>query len=89
VRSLVVSFGRDILDYVIVSNTRFSQSAVARYAKLGQRPVLAGRQRAFREITRAKVILADIGHDTILVRHDESKLRRHIIKLLAQISRAG
>ncbi|MGI6241819.1 MAG: uridine diphosphate-N-acetylglucosamine-binding protein YvcK [Candidatus Omnitrophota bacterium] len=89
VRSLVASCGRDILDYVIVSNTRFSQSAVARYAKLGQHPVLTGRQSAFREMTRAKVIFADIGHETILVRHDENKLRRHIIKLLAQIDRAG
>jgi uncharacterized cofD-like protein len=89
VRSLAVSCGRDLLDYVIVSNTRFSRPAVARYAKLGQHPVLAGRQGTFREMTRAKVILADVGNETILVRHDENKLRRHIIKLLARVDCAG
>ena len=88
VRSLAVSCGRDMLDYVIVSTPGFSRPAVApRQARATSGS--AGRQGTFREMTRAKVISPMSATKRSLVRHDENKLRRHIIKLLARVDCAG
>ncbi len=82
VREIINYLGGDHLDYVIVSNTKLSEKGLRRYKAKGQFPVTLGNLRKIREITRAKIIMADVGHETDLVRHDSEKLRKLIGKLL-------
>lgn len=84
VKEIVKYMGGDYLDYVIISNTKFSDKAVGEYAEKRQSPVAWGDAGKIRSATKAKVILADVGHETELVRHDSAKLRTEISKLLKQ-----
>lgn len=81
IRDVVTYLGGDYLDYVIISNTRISDRALRRYRAKGQFPVRAGNLKKIKEITKARVILADVGHETELVRHDSDKLKDLIRKI--------
>ena len=83
VKRVVDVLGRDRLNYVLVSNTRFSKAAIARYAKLDQHPVLINEKEGLAGITKAKEILADIADQKELVRHDLQKLRNQLLLLLS------
>lgn len=82
IREIINYLGGDYLDYVVISNTRLSAKALRRYKAKGQYPVTAGKISRIREITKAKIILADVGHETELVRHDSAKLGRLIASLV-------
>ena len=82
VREIINYLGGDYLDYVIVSNTKLSEKGLRRYRAKGQFPVKLGNLEKLQEITRAKIIMADVGHETELVRHDADKLRNIIRKML-------
>ena len=84
VREIINYLGGDYLDYVIVSNTKVSDTALKRYKAKGQFPVTIGNMKKTREITKAKILMADVGHETELVRHDADKLRNVIAKLLGR-----
>lgn len=88
VREVVKYLGRDCLDRVLVSDTRFSEESLAEYAKNGQEPVLPGHRKRLRKVTRAKVTLADLGNEAELVRHDSGKLRE-IVRRLLDLPRTG
>ena len=74
--------GEDCLDYVIISNTRLSDKAIYEYSKMNQSPVKIGDAGVFGKITRAKIILADVSHETELVRHDHIKFKNEIKKII-------
>ncbi|HTL71109.1 MAG TPA: gluconeogenesis factor YvcK family protein [Candidatus Eisenbacteria bacterium] len=82
VREIVRYLGEDCLDYVLVSNSALSRESILEYAKKNQSPVAAGRMSSLRAVTRAKIVIADLGDETELVRHDSMKLREEIRKIL-------
>lgn len=82
IKEIIDYLGGDYLDYVIISNTRFSAEALKRYRAKGQLPVEAGDLGKIKGITKAKIVLADVAHETELVRHHNEKLKNVIGKLL-------
>ena len=82
-REIVRYMGGDYLDYAIYSSTYLSFSSIQRYAEKKQAPVNVGNVDALRHITRAKIILGDVSHETELVRHDSVKIRCEIEKIIA------
>jgi uncharacterized cofD-like protein len=72
----------DSLDYVLISNTKISQEMVQIYRKLHQAPVKVNRISDLEQVTRAEVVLADIGDAHELVRHDQDKLRDKIFQMI-------
>lgn len=80
----------DRLDYAVISDTELSAEAISEYAKKGQQPVIVGPVGRLRRVTRAKILLADVGNETELVRHDSAKLARVIRQVLRrEFGRAG
>ena len=75
--------GKDCLDFVIISDTRLSASSKEEYLKKGQVPVAAGNIDDISRLTGADIILADVGDETELVRHDEAKMRKEIMAVKA------
>jgi uncharacterized cofD-like protein len=82
VKEIVRYMGGDHLDYVIVSNTRLSENAIKEYAKKDQAPVCLGGLERMKKVTKARIIIADVSHETELVRHDEVKMRSVIMNLM-------
>jgi uncharacterized cofD-like protein len=76
------ALGRDCLSAVIVSNTHLSEESIFEYAKKHQAPVPPGTLARMRRATKARVVLADVGHETELVRHDSMKLKEEIHRLV-------
>ncbi len=74
--------GRDALDMILVSNSPLSRKALTDYAKKRQEPVALKRVGSLRKLTRAQVLVADIGHAEELVRHDSAKLKDLIEKII-------
>jgi len=82
VREIIKYLGGDYLDYVFLSNTRLSPKAVSAYARKDQDPVLAEGLDQIRKITKAQLVVADLGHHNELVRHDSEKIKRQVEHLL-------
>lgn len=82
VREIVKYLGGDHLDYVIVSKTKLSARAKKIYGDMGQHPVTLDEIKKIEGITRAKIIIADVGHETELVRHDSEKIKEVVRKIL-------
>lgn len=82
VREIIKYLGGDYLDYIYLSNTRLSPKAVSAYARKYQDPVLAKGLDRIREITKAQLIVADLGDQEELVRHDSEKIKCQIERLL-------
>jgi uncharacterized cofD-like protein len=82
VREVVRYLGRDVLDYVILSNTRLSKRAIRGYARKNQAPVEPRGLDRLGRITKARIILADVVNETELVRHDSRKLAAEIEKII-------
>jgi len=78
VGEIVKYLGRDCLDFVIISDTPLSERAIREYAKKGQVPVIPGNIDDIRRITQAEIVLANVGHEEELVRHDNDKLRKAV-----------
>ncbi len=89
VREVVKYMGGDHLDYAIISNTKVSDKAVLEYSKKDQRPVEAKNVDKIRDFTKAEVILADVGHETELVRHDSIKIRDEILRIIERVREKG
>ena len=87
VQQVVKYLGEDILDYVIVSNTPLSQEAIFEYAIKQQHPVQLQSMEDLKGITKAKIVFADIGHGTNLVRHDSKKLSNKIMSVIQESER--
>jgi uncharacterized cofD-like protein len=82
VREIVKYLGGDYLDYVIVSKTKLSVRARKIYSSRGQLPVSLREIKKIEGITKAKIIIADVGHETDLVRHDSEKIKEVVRRIL-------
>lgn len=85
VREVLKYLGGDHLDAVLVSNTSLSNESIQEYSKKGQSPVTAADVGEIRKVTKAQIIVADIGNQTELVRHDPQKLHNEIQKILHKL----
>ena len=87
VKEIIRYLGGDFLDYVFLSDTKFTDDSLQEYALKGQGPVLTDlAEAAAARITKARFISADLAHQNELVRHDSDKIRIHIEKLLEELS---
>ena len=84
VREVIKYLKKDCLDAVLISNTQLSCESIEEYARKHQRPVGTGNLARLRKITKAEIVVCDIGHETELVRHDSVKLKNEIQKLLTK-----
>ncbi len=82
VQEIVRYLGADALDEVFVSNTTLSQDALRHYARKDQAPVALDPPARLRQITKARIVAADIGREEELVRHDSAKLAAAIAGVL-------
>lgn len=87
VREIVRYLGEDVLDYVVISNSRLSRKSIEEYARMGQSPVEPGNMQGIYRTTKAKVVFADIGHELELVRHDSAKIQKETSKILRRKKR--
>jgi uncharacterized cofD-like protein len=85
VREVVRYLGQDVLDGVLVANTRFSASAIERYERNGQVPVRLTDPDGLHGVTRARLHLCDVGSEHELVRHDSMKLAGEVSRLLSRL----
>jgi uncharacterized cofD-like protein len=74
VREAVSYLGADCLDFVLASSTQFSAQALEHYARLGQTPVVERPGERIQEVSKARVVRADVASESSLVRHDSLKL---------------
>ncbi len=79
---IVKVLGKGSVDDVILSNTPVSEHAVREYAKQNQKPVAAGDMKEIQKMIRGDAIVADVGHEEELVRHDSQKIGNEILKLI-------
>ncbi|MBF0254003.1 MAG: YvcK family protein [Candidatus Omnitrophica bacterium] len=87
VREIVRYLGRDVLDAVVVSDTQVSQEGMETYSNKRQSPVSIDRLlKEGSKITRARIVSADIGHETELVRHHSQKLKTAIKTTMDRLS---
>lgn len=85
ISQIVKYLGKDSLDYVIISdNAALSKRALSRYSKKKQFPVQLGDISKIKKITRAKIIVADVAHETELIRHDDQKIAGEIAKIMKE-----
>lgn len=88
VTAVTRALGADVLDYVLVADSALDADAVCAYAAQGQHPVPVPTAEIMRAVTRAELVVADVGHRAQLVRHDPAKLRREI-ELIARTIQHG
>ena len=82
VNEILKYLGGDFLDFILVSDTKFAEEAIADYAKKNQAPVILEDPRKIRKMTRAKLIMADVANSAELVRHDSHKLKQEIQRII-------
>jgi uncharacterized cofD-like protein len=86
VADVLSALGRDALDVVLASNSSLSSRSIAAYAGQGQHPVVFGSAEQLKRLTRAKILLANLSHETDLVRHDSARLAQTILSALPKHS---
>ncbi|MDP3791746.1 MAG: uridine diphosphate-N-acetylglucosamine-binding protein YvcK [Candidatus Omnitrophota bacterium] len=85
IKEIVKYLKQDCLDYVIISdNSSLSKGALLRYSRKKQFPVQVGDISEIKRITNAKIIIADVAHETELIRHDNQKIADCLIKIIRQ-----
>jgi len=81
VREIVKYLEKDILDYVLCSETTFSRESLETYAKKNQKPVIEKKRKTLANVTRANIVWADVASEDELVRHDSLKLAMEMKKI--------
>ena len=85
IREVIKYLKKDCIDYVIISdNSALSKKALLRYSKKKQFPVRIGDMSQIRKATKAGIIIADIAHETELIRHDSRKIRDGIARIMKE-----
>jgi len=75
VKEILKYLKKDCLDYVVISDSnKISVKAILKYSKKIQAPVEIGEISKLGKLTRAKIMIADVSHETELVRHDSRKI---------------
>ncbi|MCH8208803.1 MAG: uridine diphosphate-N-acetylglucosamine-binding protein YvcK, partial [Nitrospinae bacterium] len=69
IAEIVKYLGEDCLDYIIISNSELSAKAIKEYSKKNQSPVGIRNIEKIRKLSKADVLLVDVGHEEELVRH--------------------
>lgn len=87
IKEIIKYLRDDLLDFTIISDTFLSKKAKGKYAKKGQFPVEIGDLNRLRQLTKSRIIITDVGHETDLVRHDSSKLKIEIAKITQLIKK--
>jgi len=82
VYEIVKYLNADCLDYVVISDTPFSQTVLRKYARKQQFPVKLDGAEKINSITKAKLVFADVSHQTELLRHDSDKMMRVISNII-------
>jgi uncharacterized cofD-like protein len=82
VAEIIKYLDADALDCILASNTRIPKRAVGLYLKKKQQVVKLNRIRELKEITRAKVLIQDLGDRNELVRHNAPKLKRVVQRIV-------
>ena len=82
VQEIVKYLNGDSLDHILISNTRISQESEDHYKKKLQSSVGIKRVHELKKITRAQVLLTDVGDEQELIRHDPAKLRTAIEQII-------
>lgn len=83
IKEIVKYLKQDCLDYVIISDNRaLSKGALSRYSKKKQFPVQMGDISEIKRVTKAKIIIADVAHETELIRHDSQKIADCLAKII-------
>ena len=82
IREIVRYLGRDVLETVLVSSGVLPPEAIDLYAKRAQAPVRLDHPEVLRSVTKAAILVRDLGSTTDLVRHDSTKLAFEIARLL-------
>ena len=83
VKEIVKYLRQDCLDYVIISdNSSLSKRALLKYSKKKQFPVQVGDISEIKKVTKAKIIVADVAHETELIRHDSQKISDCLAKII-------
>ena len=85
VKEIVKYLKGDFLDYVIVSNTSLLRKAISDYSKKDQIPVNLKNKKELQAVTKAKIILADVGSTRDLVRHDSVHLKNEIQEIISAV----
>jgi hypothetical protein len=78
VREIIRYLGRDCLDAVLYSSTRFAESALEAYARQNQVPVVARDAGGFSQVSGARFMAGDISCGVEFVRHDSLKLAQQL-----------
>ncbi len=86
VREMVGYLGGDCLDFILTSLTDFSADALRYYSKRGQFPVIERAGERLSELTRARIVRADVASEASLVRHDSLKLAVAMREILAGVA---
>lgn len=89
VREIVKYLGKDVLDYVLCSSTRFSAAALERYRQKQQAPVTEKDPLVLKRVTKSNILWADLASETELVRHDSLKLAAEIKKIFENENSGG
>ncbi|MDD5679878.1 MAG: uridine diphosphate-N-acetylglucosamine-binding protein YvcK [Candidatus Omnitrophica bacterium] len=84
IKDVVKYLKGDHIDYAVISNTKLSGKVLEHYARKGQFQVSSGGVKKIHKITKAKILLADVGHETDLVRHDSNKIKNAIEVILGE-----
>lgn len=84
VKEVIKYLGCDCLDYIILSDTKLPESKIQEYAKKNQAPVVLGNVTKIKELTKAIILVEDVGDAVELVRHDPIKLRNVIQQIIDQ-----
>ncbi len=82
VREIVKYLKKDLLDYVLCSSTAITSDSLVHYADQKQIPVTEKSPESLSLITHARIVWADVAHETQLVRHDSLKLTVELKKIL-------
>ncbi|MBI4115343.1 MAG: uridine diphosphate-N-acetylglucosamine-binding protein YvcK [Candidatus Omnitrophica bacterium] len=83
IAEVIKYMGGDYLDYIFLSNTKFSRKPISEYARKDQEPVLATGIDHIQKITKARILVADLANQQELVRHDSEKTRIAIQNLIS------
>ncbi|MEW5758242.1 MAG: uridine diphosphate-N-acetylglucosamine-binding protein YvcK [Candidatus Omnitrophota bacterium] len=79
IEEIIKYLGGDYLDYILLAdNSKLPKKELVRYAQKDQYPVDIGNLKKISNITKAKVIVADLSSKIDLIQHDSMKIRDEI-----------
>ncbi|MBU1125901.1 MAG: uridine diphosphate-N-acetylglucosamine-binding protein YvcK [Candidatus Omnitrophica bacterium] len=82
-REIIRYLGGDHVDYILIADpATLSKKSLKKYARKKQAPVALGDLRELRTVSKAQLLIADLAHETQLIRHHSQKLRRAVSSII-------